>query len=418
MSETGRRRSLTHVGGAVTLAGAKPEAEALGHALDVRGAPEPKRHGAASDKATEDDPDRAHVHGFHAYPARMHPDTASRLVAVVSRERETVLDPFCGSGTVLVSAMIAARDAIGTDLNPLAVLLASRKVSPRDERQLERMLASARGAAELADTRRKAKTGASRRYPREDAQAFDPHVLLELDSLRTAIEREKDSGIRDDLWLVLSAILVKVSRRKADTSEHAMFKRIAAGYPSRLFVRKAEELARRASELARLLPSPRPRARVRVDDARALRTVKDGEARGVVTSPPYVGTYDYLEHHAMRLRWLGLDARQLERGEMGSRRRFGSRHEQGVSGGWERELGAALAAMRRTLARSGRVALLIADSEAGGRAVRADEVLGALAPSAGLRFVARASQPRPHFHGPRAFAGRDRFEHAILLERV
>ena len=34
----------------------------------------------------EDDPARAHVHGFHTYPARMHPVTAARLVAAVAGE--------------------------------------------------------------------------------------------------------------------------------------------------------------------------------------------------------------------------------------------------------------------------------------------------------------------------------------------
>src|SRR5579871_4085709 len=100
-----RRRSLTHVGGEVERSGDRDAAAALAHALDVAPAPEPAAH--HGEATASDDVDRAHVHGFHTYPARMHPETAARLVRAFSEEGHAVLDPFCGSGTVLVEAMIA-----------------------------------------------------------------------------------------------------------------------------------------------------------------------------------------------------------------------------------------------------------------------------------------------------------------------
>lgn len=121
-----RRRSLTHVGGAVETEGLAEVAASLAKALEVIAAPEPSGKGDAA----SDDPDREHVHGFHTYPARMHPTTAARLVQAVSDGSATLLDPFCGSGTVLVEAMIAGRRAVGVDLNPLAVRLARVKTNP------------------------------------------------------------------------------------------------------------------------------------------------------------------------------------------------------------------------------------------------------------------------------------------------
>ena len=56
--------------------------------------------------------------------ARMHPQTAGRLVRAATERGALVLDPLCGSGTVLVEAMIAGRRGAGTDLNPLAERLA------------------------------------------------------------------------------------------------------------------------------------------------------------------------------------------------------------------------------------------------------------------------------------------------------
>jgi hypothetical protein len=412
-----RRRSLSHVGGVAERVGNREVARALAEALDVEPAPEPS--GAAV--ALPDDPDRAHVHGFHTYPARMHPVTAARLVRAVSEEGTTLLDPFCGSGTVLVEAMVAGRRAVGVDLNPLAVRLARVKTTPRDARSLEPLIASAHAVAAFADTRRKRRAGATRRYPPEDVASFDPHVLLELDSLRAGIAEHgrNDPYVREALELVLSAILVKVSRRTSDTSAADVTRRIAAGYPARLFVRKAVDLARRLADFAVLLPAQTPPARVALDDATQLRAVAASTVDAVVTSPPYVATYDYLVHHALRLRWLDMDPRALDAGEMGARRRYARLEPVAARQAWQRELGGALRGLSRVCRKGARVALMVGDSAVRGEALRADAVVASVAPGAGFVLVARASQRRPHFHAPTASAFQDepRAEHAIVLEK-
>lgn len=405
------RRSLTNVGGAVETSGDPELSAVLAHALDV----------APSTDATAND--RAHVHGFHAYPARAHPVTARRLVEALVPEGGVVLDPFCGSGTVLVEAMLAGRAAIGSDLNPIAVMLARAKTFPRSPAHTAALVAAARTAAGLADARRKAKAGATRRLPREDVALFAPHVLLELDGLRAGIAAAPPES-RPDLSLVLSSILVKLSARRGDTSEAPVDKRLGAGYASRLFVKKAEELARRFDELYALLPSPPPRARVYEDDARTLRKVDDASVDAVITSPPYVATYDYLAHHELRMRWLGLDARRLAQSELGSRRKYGDLTARDAMASWESELFELLRGLARVMKRGAPLVLLIADSAAGrGRAepIRADEVVARVAERGrALVPIARASQARPHFHTPTAgaFHGRPRLEHALLLRRA
>jgi len=413
-----RRRSLSHVGGEVDRWGDREAAAALAHALDVEPASEPSAGGAREGK--EDDPDRIHVHGFHSYPARMHPATAARLVRAFSDEGARVLDPFCGSGTVLVEAMIAGRRAVGTDLNPLAVRLASLKTTPRDAGAREALVGAARAVAAVANERRARRAGATRRYPPEDVATFEPHVLLELDSLRAATSDLPDRATSEALGAVLSAIIVKVSRRTSDTTSHTGPRRIAAGYTAKLFVRKAEELARRLAAFEALLPPGAQPARVALDDATRLRTVQASTVDAVVTSPPYAGTYDYVAHHALRMRWLGLDAQPLAAGEIGSRRRY-ARLEGATEAraSWERELGSALRAMARVCRMGARIVLLVADSAVQGEALRADAAVAAVAPRVGFEEVARASQRRPHFHAPtqRAFESAPRAEHAILLTK-
>jgi len=351
----------------------------------------------------------------------MHPITAARLVASLSGPNTTVLDPFCGSGTVLVEAMIAGRRAVGADLNPLAVMLAALKTARPTGAQRDAIGAGARAIAAVADERRRRKAGATRRYAAADAALFAPHVLLELDSLRSGLEgaTDVDPFVRDALRLVLSGILVKVSLRASDTSGAAVARRIAGGYPARLFVRKAQELARRLTDLDDRVAPSTPPARVQVDDATRLQSVAASTIDAVVTSPPYVGTYDYLAHHAVRLRWLGLDAADLARREMGARRHYAPLDAASARVAWARELGGSLRAMARVCRKGAMVTLVVADSAVRDEALRADQLVSEVAAAAGLAFVARASQPRPHFHGDtaRAFAAAPRAEHAIALER-
>ncbi len=181
-----QRRSLTHVGGAVRTAGDERIATKLAEALDVAPAPEPKRDGR--DGRADDDPDRAHVHGFHTYPARMHPTTASRLVRAATTPGALVLDPFCGSGTVLVEAMIAGRRASGTDLNPLAERLARLKTARFAPGDRDALVAGARAVAAVADERRARRAGATKRYPPEDVELLRPPRLARArPSIRSAI---------------------------------------------------------------------------------------------------------------------------------------------------------------------------------------------------------------------------------------
>jgi DNA modification methylase len=412
--ETKRRRSLTNVGGTVDTAGDRETAALLAQALDVAPAPAP------DGRAESDDADRAHVHGFHTYPARMHPSTAGRLVRAIARDGATVFDPFCGSGTVLVEAAIAGRRAIGTDINPLAVRLARLKTAGLDEAACASMVAEAREVAAFADERRRRRAGSTRRYTRADVDLFDPHVLLELDSIRAGIkEKATESPSRGALELVLSAILVKLSRRASDTSVALKPRRLAAGFAARLFAGKAEELARRLGEMRALLPPGSAPARVELDDALRLRTVNASTVDAVVASPPYVATYDYVAQHELRMRWLELDARALLAGEMGSRRRYATLDVRAAGEAWRREVIASLRAMSRVCRKGARIALLVGDSAVQGEALRADTIVASVAAEAGLVWIARASQARAHFHGPGTPAFRDapRAEHAIVLEK-
>ncbi len=401
--ERRQRKALTHIGGEVTIHGEGEDADALAEALAVR---------------SDEQETRAHVHGFHSYTARMHPLTARRLVERLSAPGAAVLDPFCGSGTVLVEARLLDRRAYGVDANPLAVELARLKTRSWPVRELDELVAKAAELAEAAEARRKAKAGATRRYGLDDRELFDAHVLLELDGLRAGIEGLARTAVRDALWLALSSILVKVSRQPGDTADGLPARRLAGGFAIRTFQRRVEELVRQLDAFARLAPDSATPAEVALGDARDLTDVPAGSIDLIVTSPPYPGVYDYFEHHAPRLRWLGFDAQHLAVNEIGSRREL-TRLGPKAAERWCEDFGRVLRSMARVLAANGAAVLLIGDSAIGSEALFADELVERLAPTVGLRLATIASQERPHFHGPTqvAFRTRPRSEHAILLRK-
>lgn len=357
-------------------------------------------------RAAQDDPDSL-THGFHTWPARMHPGIAATILDGLAVPPGMVLDPFCGGGTVLVEARVHGREALGIDLNPLALRVCEVKIDARDEAARQRFRAATEQVVLRSKERVKARVRVRAPLSRDQAARYDAHVLLELAGLRAEILEVRDGRDRRALEVVLSAILTKVSRARSDTDERATTKRVGRYIPTEIFAKKAHELVERWAALDRACPRPLSAVTLVEHDALHLQdVVRPGSASLVLTSPPYGGTYDYARHHAARMPWLGLDDRALARFELGARRRA-------TPTSWDREVSAMLAACRGALAPEGLAVLLMGDGELSGVRVPADEQLTRLAPGQGLRVVATASAPRAD---PRGGAGRE--EHVVALRRV
>ncbi len=72
---------------------------------------------------------KTYTHCFHNYPAMMIPQVAERLITEFGKNAALLFDPYCGTGTSLVEANLKGINAIGTDLNPLARLVALAKTT-------------------------------------------------------------------------------------------------------------------------------------------------------------------------------------------------------------------------------------------------------------------------------------------------
>ena len=68
---------------------------------------------------------------FHPFSGKLIPQIHCILFPnnIFTEPGQVVLDPFCGSGTVLLESVLHRRHGVGADSNPLALLISSAKVT-------------------------------------------------------------------------------------------------------------------------------------------------------------------------------------------------------------------------------------------------------------------------------------------------
>jgi len=397
--EPRQRRAFSTLGGAVDLGGDAEAARTLARLYEV-----------------EPSLERALTHGFHSYAGRMHPSIARGAVAAFTGPGDTVVDPFCGSGTVLVEAMGLGRGAVGVDASPLAIAIARTRTTLLGEEGRERLVREAAEIAEEAGERaRKRRRPDVPRWARQEIARFHAHVLFELLGVRELVMAREDDDVGRALRLCLSSILVKFMKAGPSAPRDGEAKRIARGVPSRMLSDRAAELARGLAALESRTPAGTPPPEVVEGDARAMPPAAANAAL-VLSSPPYAGTYDYAAIHDARFLWLGLPEKKFRRTQLGARReQVGDVSREG----WRAEQARFMSEVARVLRPGGRALLVVGDGVIDGRAENAPDGIAAAGSAAGLDPVARASQVRP-IHDRRLaeiFAGQPRREHLLLLQK-
>jgi len=372
----GRRRSLSNVGGRAARTGDPALSEALAHCLEV-------------------DPEAPlpFTHGFHPWPARMHPETARR--AIDSFPATRVLDPFVGSGTTALEAVRAGRPFTGVDVSRVAIEVAwarTRVLLPEACRAVERE--AGRIASQAAKfVHREIQLPA---WAERDRHWYPPHTLKEIVLLLDLIGESRDPVLGRILRAVLSSIVVKVSRQVSDSVPIAdrdarVWK---PGTAFRFFRERGVELT---GMLLRLSSDLHKRKVAFVELELKLADARKVDLEGpfdlVLSSPPYPGVYDYAAHHRLRYPLFGEDGSFAVRHEIGARRDPAE---------YANDLANSL--RRIPLAPGARMILLVGEGTIEGKRVRTDELLRGIPE---FKVLAAASQPRPG----------DRRESLVLLSR-
>ncbi|MGH2353185.1 MAG: DNA methyltransferase, partial [Chloroflexota bacterium] len=79
-----------------------------------------------------------HVHRLHPYLGKFIPQLVEVFLRKYFAPGQTVLDPFCGSGTTLVQANELGVNSIGYDISAFIVLLCRAKTAQYDLRLVRR----------------------------------------------------------------------------------------------------------------------------------------------------------------------------------------------------------------------------------------------------------------------------------------
>ena len=261
-----------------------------------------------------------HIHCIHPYPARMIPQIARRLIDRYSKPNDVVLDPFCGSGSVLAEAKILGRKAIGIDINPLAVLIAKVKTTPIEPSKLEYYLDC---------IKKKLKERINIKIPRffNLEYWFKEKTIRELSILKQALIQVEEKHVKDFFYVCFSKTVIDVSLCRS--KEYKLYRmpedEIKKFNPDTF--KKFEENTKKSIngmkeyyKIVKNVPSV-----VMLGDSRNI-PLNDKSVDLIVTSPPYGDsktTVAYGQFSRYPALWIGFDeklVRSIDKISLGGNR--------------------------------------------------------------------------------------------------
>lgn len=304
----------------------------------------------------KDDDVREYTHGIHNYPAMMVSPISRNILRIMKEIKpiDSVMDPFMGSGTVLVESMLAGvKNIYGSDINPFAVYLSKVKTTRIDinalqseAQQLYDRINTVYSEYDLQidsadDIMRNsynldltAKDGWGKsaysylsKYV-EDNQIkiaipdfknigywFKPRVILLLSLIKEQIKNIENEDVRNYIFIAFSETIRFVSNRR--NGEFKMFRMT----PSKVDDFEPDVIKEFTAILDRNIEkmnafneaceenSVNSKVNVLNNNASTLQDVPDNSIDLVITSPPYGDsrtTVAYGEYSRLSLQWLDL----------------------------------------------------------------------------------------------------------------
>ena len=249
---------------------------------------------------------------IHPYPAKFIGEIPRTLMENFLIPHGTaILDPFCGSGTVLVEAQKKHIPSIGIDLNPIACLISEVSTSKIPKLAFE----TGRSCVERA--RKNKNPILKNNIPNVD-HWFAKDIQIGLSSLKNEILNLENLQIKKILKFVLSSIIVRVSNQESDTRYAAINKK---SHLSDVFNYFLSSLRR----LEQLNPDRNFDTPVQILQKDTLQTTPSDfkwHIGMVITSPPYPNAYEYWLYHKYRMWWLDFDPLKVKESEIGARAHF------------------------------------------------------------------------------------------------
>jgi DNA modification methylase len=254
-----------------------------------------------------------HVHRWSPYVQGFSASFVQRTLDLYRHEYESpmVLDPFAGSGTVIVQAKLNDMAAYGVELNPLLHFIAETKINSWATDPI-RFLDIARHLAVRKPTEAPGFL--------KSEKHFNPGVLKNLVKLRGGIDSfepasNADKHIKDLMLLAFASILIDCSNlKRTPCLGYSRSKNVEDDAPFILFSKKIEEIAEDLQMLhSKYTQNIEHPAKVYL--ANSMEFEHSHTYDLVITSPPYMNGLDYVMNYKIEMGWLGFaeNHRQLKR---------------------------------------------------------------------------------------------------------
>lgn len=253
--------------------------------------------------------DQSHLtHGLHKYPAKFFPELPRWLIKRYSQENNIILDPFTGSGTTNVEALLAKRNSVGIDVDPFSRFIAKVKVTPLSESHLksaqkklfESILNYHSSLISESDLPN---------FPYRD-NWFNKEILFELTYLRKQVQQlDTQDEVKDFFRVCLSSIIRSVSNADDNCTRTVIRKKLNKSVkPSDALNKFAKTVMTKTPKMVAFSENYPLDITVDFPDDMDARNIKfeEGFFDFAITSPPYVNAVDYPRTHQLEMYWLGL----------------------------------------------------------------------------------------------------------------
>lgn len=267
--------------------------------------------------------DRA-THSIHIYPAKLLPNIPYFFVnnSFFINEGEYVLDPFSGSGTVLLEANLAGKNSYGCDSNPLARLILKVKTSDYDISVLKKIRDEL-----IKELSHKSKIS-DEKFP--DVVNIDywflPNIKQQLNVILASIKKISNKKYREFFMLCFSNCIKKVSLADSRISVPVKSK-IKDNFSQHIFFRENETKIKNLDDLdvyekffevvnenikrhnnKKELKYRKAVTKIISDDARKL-NISNESVDLIISSPPYAGAQKYIRACSLNLGWTELSTK-------------------------------------------------------------------------------------------------------------
>jgi len=253
------------------------------------------------------------THGLHKYPAKFFPELPRWIIRRYSSEKEIVLDPFSGSGTTNVEALLNKRHSVGIDVDPFSRFLSKVKTTPLNmdilKQTQEKLLHSIVNFNAKLICENDIPS-----FPYRD-NWFNREIVVELAYIKKMIENlDADNNIKDFYKICFSSIIRSVSNADDNCTRTVIRKKLNKKvYPSDALTKFTEAILINVPKMIEFSNQRPAKIKVEFPEDQDARDIKypDHCFDRALTSPPYANAVDYPRTHQLEIYWLGFEKGSL-----------------------------------------------------------------------------------------------------------